>query len=115
MEEIGLVPDSSVVFGNGELKKFGTLVDTRQELKSMIKGAEEEIKALDAKLTEMLTQHDTVKVQHSDYRVSLCQGSSSSLSKDRLLQLGVTATVIAQATTSKTYTYLLVSVPKPKV
>ena len=115
MEELNLVPESTSVFPNGELKKFESALERRIELKALVKSAEEDIKDLDTRLTAMLTDHDTVKVKHNGYGVTIAQGSSGgALSKELLVQKGVSAALIAECLTpKKTYTYLLVVAPKP--
>ena|SRR5208283_5433713 len=113
-EELGLVPDSSTVFDGARIKKFDRLIGERQALKESIKQSEVEVKLMDEQITAMLTDRDVVKVKHSGYTVSLCQGSSSSLSKDMLLQHGVAAVTIAECTKISSYNYVLVTKPKTR-
>lgn len=108
-EELGLVPDVRDVFHNGDLRKVSKLIDQRIELSAMKKQAEEEIKELDAKLTEMLSGADVQRVMHGTYKAQLVAGTNSHISKELLLEKGVSASVIVAATKVKNYTYVLIS------
>jgi len=112
MEEIGQVPDSRDVFAGPVLRSFGNLMERRIACTETIKQLEEEKKKIDNSLTTLMTDHDTVKVSYEGRSVSLCQGSRSSLNKEKLLLAGVPATTILKCTDQSSYTYLLVGKAK---
>jgi hypothetical protein len=102
-------PDAREVLGNNHLREFSHLLEQRSALKDTIKAAESAVKDVDARITQILTDHDVPKVQYGDKKVSICQGSRSTLSKTALLEHGVAAAVIEDCTSITTYNYLLVS------
>lgn len=109
MKDTVTVPDAREVFDAATLQKFGRLVEQRSVLKATIKQCEEDTKALDAAITSMLTEHDAPAVQHGTSKVALCSSSRSTLSKERLVELGVPGRIIQEATTVTTYSYLKVT------
>lgn len=108
LEEIGAVPDVRDVFAGDKLRSFSHYIEERIAVTASIKELEEEKKRLDSKLTELMTEHDAVKVQYAGRPVSLVEGSRSSLNKEKLLLNGVSATTILKCTDESHFTYLLV-------
>lgn len=89
--------------------EFSKLCQRRIQLKALIAEAEEEIKeTLDPAITQMLVDNDTIKVQYGEVAVSLVEGRRSSLSKEKLVERGVEASLIAECTTTTVYSYLLI-------
>jgi hypothetical protein len=112
-EQIGIIPDSSEVFGK-RAAIFDNIVEERTQMKAVMKGLEEELKVLDKKIETFLADTPSKTVLSNGARVTQCQNpGQSKLSKELLIEHGVAATVIAECTVpGKAYSYILVSPPK---
>lgn len=90
------------------------LVMKRQQLHSEITLREEQKKALTDEITFLLESNSVQVTSVFPYKVNLVPSSSSKLSKDKLLKLGVPARTIEKATVTTTYSRLDVrDVTKP--
>jgi hypothetical protein len=114
-EQIGIIPDSSEVFGK-RAATFDNIVEERTQMKAVMKGLEEELKVLDKKIETFLADTPSKTVLSNGSRVTQCQNpGQSKLSKELLIEAGVAATVIAECTIpGKAYSYILVTAPKVK-
>lgn len=101
-------PDARQVLAGVVLNTFGSLVERRLELKALIKQAEGETKEIDEAITSILTDADAPKVQYGNATVQLCQGSRSTLQKDKLIEAGVAPAVLERCTKTTAFTYVLV-------
>lgn len=111
-QELNLIPDSETVFGRKRRIVFDNLIGEHVALANHIKQLEAEKKKLSEKIQSWLADHDTKTVMSQGHRVTLAQGSSSHLSKEKLIDAGVPASVIVKATTVREYVYVLVTAPK---
>lgn len=100
--------DAREVFTGQSLSTFSRLIEERLAVTNTIKSLEEDKKRLDESITQLLTDADTISVQYGETPVQIIQGSRSSLSKERLVELGVSVAVIQQATKTTRYSYLKV-------
>jgi hypothetical protein len=103
-----IVPDAREVFSEQDLSTFSRLVEERLAITNTIKSLEEDKKRLDEGITSFLTDANTPSVQYGEHPVQIIQGSRSNLSKEKLVELGVSVMTIKQATTTTTYSYLKV-------
>lgn len=106
MKTADAIPDAREVFTEQDLSTFSRLVEERLSIANTIKALEEDKKRLDESITAILTDADTVSVQYGEYPVQIVSGSRSNLSKERLVELGVSVSVIQQATKTTSYSYL---------
>lgn len=112
LEEVERVPDARDVFKAGKLTEFSKLVERRLTVTEQIKRLEEARKALDVSLTELMANHDVLKVLYDNRPVSLVQGFRSSLNKEKLLLAGVTSAMIVTCTDRTSFMYLLIGKEK---
>lgn len=110
--DLGIVPMASEVFGR-RYRKFTELVAELSAANQVKKQADEESKRLNAELQAMWADVPAKTVLDDRVRITLVQSSNSHISKERLLELGVTATVIRDATKTVEYSYVKVTEPKP--
>lgn len=103
-----VAPDAREVFTDSDLSTFSRLVEERLAISNTIKSLEEDKKRLDESITQLLTDADTISVQYGEHPVQIVQGSRSNLSKERLVELGVSVTVLQQATKTTKFSYLKV-------
>jgi len=96
------VPDYGNFFG----AEFAKGARRRQFVKHLIDKLTEEKKELDATIGGLMEVNDLKSVMVGDNTVTLCQGTSTHLSKTRLMELGVLADVIEQATKRTHYPYV---------
>lgn len=113
-QELNLIPDSETVFGPKRRKQFDNLIGEHVALANHIKQLEAEKRKLAERIQSWLADHDTKTVMSNNHRVTLAQGSSSHLSKEKLMELGVPASVVVAATKVTEYIYVLVTPPKPR-
>ena len=113
MAEIGQVPASGDVLGRRAVA-FDRLVEEYRALSEMIRLNEEEKKQLSEKLMSYLADSEAKTVMSGELRVTLAQNPGrSTLSKEKLLEAGVSAQTIAACTVAgKPYSYVLVSEAK---
>lgn len=88
--------------------KFARLVLHRQEIKHQIDQLEEKSKSLTDEITLAMAQQDIKVVFVDAYRATIVESTRSSLSKEKLLELGVPAETIVAATTESHYSFLKV-------
>jgi hypothetical protein len=110
--EIGVAPDAKEVFGR-RYQRFSHLVGELRAANEVKKQADEESKRLNKELQSMWADVEAKTVVDDGARVTLAQSSNSHISKERLLELGVTATVIRDATKVVEYSFVKVTEPKP--
>lgn len=89
--------------------RFAKLVMERQELKSVIKDLEEKADWTGEALLEELAGTGFKGVMVDSYHVQIVDQTRTSLSKEKLLELGVPASVILSATVESNSTYLKVT------
>jgi len=78
---------------------FDEMVELRSNLSAKVKEMTTQLKQLNVELATMLTVAGADKVGCEGYTVSLCEGRIiKKLNKLRLLELGVTAHIIEEAT-----------------
>lgn len=90
-------------------KEYLTLLGDMQEYKARRDEAEAEIKTIKVKLLNMQAKSGYKTVLTPDWRVTLTQGTNTTISKERLLELGVPVNTILRATKSTTYETLTVT------
>lgn len=112
-QELGIAVDSKEVFGR-RAATFDKLVEDRVALKELQTQTEAELKAIDEKLKLYLADTETKTVVSGTVKVTQCQGNNSSIKKELLVEKGVPATLIAECTVHKGYSYILVTRPKEK-
>ena len=107
-----IVPDYREAIPESELANFSKLLEYRITITEQIKQLEQDKKSIDEEITAAMTDAGAVKVNYEGRPVSLCQGSRSTLSKEKLIQSGVSANTIKACTVESKYTYLLVGKAK---
>ena len=120
-EELGIIPDSSEVFGK-RAATFDKMIEERTQLKAVMHSLEEELgytdstgkrhPGLDDRIQEYLADTGIKTVMSNGIKVTQAQGTNVQLKKDLLVEAGVAATVIADCTVRKNYDYLLITPPK---
>src|SRR6267142_3491414 len=105
--EIGIAPEASEVFGR-RYRKFTQLVGELRAANEVKKQADEESKRLNKELQLMWSDVEAKTVIDDGAKVTLVSSSNSHISKERLLELGVTATVIRDATKVVSYSFVKV-------
>lgn len=93
-------------------KKFVGLVALRQKFDAEIKEAEARKKELNVEILNLLTECGYKTVLTPDWRVTFTQGTHTQISKERLLEQGVSVKVIAKATKTTTYETVTVTAVK---
>lgn len=96
--------------GLGE--KYLTLVSDRQYWTGVKAQAEQEIKDRNATIMELQATSGFKTVVTPDWRVTLVQGVNRTISKEKLLELGVKASVIKRATKETTYETVTITANK---
>jgi len=106
---------TDVGLGGDFLKK----IELRQEYKLMIdeltnSDKDGKLDLLNVEIGIMLIEAGEESVQTDHYKVTVAEGQNVSISKEKLLELGVPADVIMQATRTTPYTYLVVTEKRTK-
>ena len=109
--EIGVCPEAKEVFGRS-YSKFTRLVGELRAANEVKKQADEESKRLNKELQSLWSDVEAKTVMDDGAKVTLVQSSNSHISKERLLELGVTATIIRDATKVVEYSFVKVTEPK---
>jgi hypothetical protein len=102
------IPEAVDVFGS-RYKRFTQLAGELRAANEVKKQAEAEAKRLNAELQLMWADVETKTVMDEGARVTLVQSSSSTINKERLLELGVLATVIKEATKTTNYSFVKIT------
>lgn len=89
------------------VRQFSRLLEDRISIADTIKSLEEEKKALDTRLTEMMLDSGQRKLHYEGRPVSIVAGSRSNLNKERLLKY-VTSSQLTECTDVTSYEYLLI-------
>jgi hypothetical protein len=110
-EELGIIPTSRDVFGKKAVT-FDRLVGDLRSAQTLKAQAEQEIKELQAKLQVYFTDSDAKTVLSEQCKVTLVQSSNTRLDKQKLLEAGVPAQTIIDATVSTPYQFVKVTPPK---
>lgn len=84
-------------------KEFLQLVAERQKIDASIKDLEKEKRLRTDALVALLAESGHKTVLTPEWRVTFTQGTHTTLSKERLLEQGVSAKIIEKATKSTTY------------
>lgn len=84
-------------------KDFLALVARRQNLKMTRDKIEADLKDLSQKLTIMVAESGHKTIVTPDWRVTFTQGTNRSISKEKLLEQGVSVKIIEKATKETTY------------
>lgn len=111
-QQLNIVPDSETVFGAKRGHSFDRLIGEYVALNNHIKQLEQEKRKFSDKIQSWLADNDTKTVMSLGHRVTLSQGSSSHLSKEKLAEAGVPLSTILAATKTTEYVYVLVTPPK---
>jgi len=106
--ELGVIPDAREVFGR-RYQKFSQLVGEFKAAQEVKRQAEAEAKRIDKLLQEFWTDCQAKTVMDDKLKVTLVQSSNSHISKERLIELGVAATVIRDATKTVYYSFVKVT------
>lgn len=93
-------------------QKFINLVAKRQRTKEEISELEAEVKKQNSEILNLLTECGYKTVLTPDWRVTFTQGTHTQISKERLLEQGVSVKVIAKATKTTTYETVTVTAVK---
>lgn len=93
---------------------FDDKVSQRHNISSKIKELDATLKQLNAEIGTMLTVAGVKKVLSDDLVVSMVDSKSVSLSKTKLLELGVSPDTIASATQETRYSSLRITPMKKK-
>jgi|SRR6267142_5272113 len=109
--DLGIAPEAVEVFGR-RYKRFTQLVGELRAANEVKKQAEAESKRLNGELQVMWADVDAKTVMDEGARVTLVQSSSSHISKEKLLEAGVLATVIRDCTKISSYSFVKVTEPK---
>lgn len=81
---------------------FDRLAERRVELKLQLDAIEQELSELNLEIGAMLATADTTSVKYGSYRITLGYSSKGGkISKERLLEAGVTEAQILKATSAK--------------
>jgi hypothetical protein len=90
-------------------KKWANMVLRRQSMKSELADLEKNVKELNGKIGEELAATGYKSAICDEWRVTIVDGKNVSISKERLLDLGVAASVIEQATKITVYTTIQIT------
>jgi hypothetical protein len=93
-------------------KGFTRAVNSYITIIDQIKDLESQKRALSDIIGSELATADAKTVMFENRRVTLASGKNTTLSKEKLLELGVPATKIMAATVTREYTYVTVSKEK---
>jgi hypothetical protein len=93
--------------------RFRAAVKVRQEIKETISKLETKLgtaenPGINQEIELALAEKDLRVVRCEDWTVTLCEGSNTSLSKEKLLEAGVPVEVLEAATVTRKYTYIQV-------
>lgn len=91
-----------------EPTEFSHLVEDRLRIKAEIAELEAQLKEVDNDITSSLTEANEPRVQYGDYKVGIIESQRSTLSKERLVELGVPVSIVQQATKVTKFTFIRV-------
>lgn len=111
--DIGIAPEAKEVFGR-KYQRFTHLVGELRAANEVKKQADEESKRLNKELQSIWADVEAKTVVDDGAKVTLVSSSNSHISKERLLELGVTATVIRDATKVVEYSFVKVTESKAR-
>lgn len=111
--EIGIAPEAKEVFGR-RYQRFAHLVGELRAANEVKKQADEESKRLNKELQSIWADCEAKSVTDDGARITLVSSSNSHISKERLLELGVTATIIRDATKIVEYGFVKVTESKAR-
>lgn len=112
VKDLNIIPDSEAVFGGRRAITFNKMIQEQLELANTIKEMEAEKHKLADKIMSWLADHDTKTVMSQGHRVTLVQGSHSTLSKEKLLEAGVAASTIVACTKTTDYAFVKITAAK---
>lgn len=112
IQDLKLVPSSDDTFGHRRAITFDKLIQEHRALTTAIKEMENDKKKLGDKIMNWLADTDTKTVMSQGHRVTLVQGSHSTLDKQKLVEAGVLPSVIVACT--KTTDYVFVKITEGK-
>ena len=87
------------------------LVHARLDIKAKIDALTAELKDTDAQLLDVATKVGG-KIITDDWTLTKVDSHSSSINREKLMQLGVRLALIKEATVERNYSYALVTTPK---
>jgi|SRR6267142_837055 len=93
-------------------KKFINMVAQRQACKAEMERLEKEVKDYNVEILAQLTKSGYKTVLTPDWRVTFTQGTHTQISKERLLECGVSVKIIEKATKKTTYETVTVTANK---
>lgn len=103
-------PETTVIKNSRTRRMLETLLDERVILDEEIKSREGQKRLVNESIQELMTDAGLDTVQYGRIRSKIYEGSRTTLKKDKLLELGVSARIINQATEVSTYTSVRVTV-----
>lgn len=109
--ELGIVPDAKEVFGR-RYATFASLVSDLVSVNAIKKEAEAESKRINLDLQSMWADVGHKTVLNDGAKVTLVESSNSSIKKERLVELGVPAATIVEATVVTPYSFVKVTAAK---
>lgn len=114
-EEIGVVADSSTVFGK-RATAFNALVSEYEAVAEGMRQLEAEKKAIQSQLQRWFSDADIKTVMCGTTRVTLVQSEGrSTIDKMKLIERGVPASVISECTVQgQPFSFIKVTAPKGK-
>lgn len=92
--------------------EFLTLIQNRQDITETKKIAEAELKEINEQIMAHMVDAGEKAVLVDDWRVTFVQSSTSTINKQRLLELGVSAKIIKKATKVTPKEYVQVTAAK---
>lgn len=112
--ELGIVPMANDVFRGSDLRSFSMNIQKRIMLKDTIKAAELQIKDIDEVLTGAMSNKDTEALMWGNHKVEIITKTNNRLVKEKLIENGVSAQVIADSMVTSYSSYLQVREIKAK-
>lgn len=106
--DLGVAPEAKEVFGR-RYSKFTQLVGELRAANEVKKQAEEESKRLNKELQSMWADVEAKTVVEDGCKVTLVSSSNSHISKEKLLEAGVLASVIRDCTSVVSYQFVKVT------
>lgn len=89
--------------------KFSNQVTKRQEIKGRMEDLKAQLDTLNGEIEVEMARNNLKLVSCGQYRVNLVESSSSTLSKEKLVEAGVPAETILACTVTKEYAYVQVT------
>lgn len=108
VQELNLTPESKAVFGRKAIA-FDTLVKELKAITTAISEMEADKHKLSDKIMNLLADHDTKTIMSQGRRVTLVQGSHSTIDRIKLIENGVAPSVILASTKTTDYAFVKIT------